>query len=139
MAASDHLRWDWGEHVDRIIRLAQYALLIVLVLWVGQYLKNEFFGELGPLDAVEAAARETGSWLSDLARVSEAQTHEQAIAGEPQKLLVELDPTLSSAARARVAKAFATVWPELVRGGDLYVVHHRHYDGRDVAVWAVRN
>ncbi len=133
-----------GDHVDRIIRVAQVAAVIIVVVWVGQFVKDEFLDDTGPLDALALAVTQTTSWFEDVFSVmtDDLDTRtKNARSGRdtgPQTLLVELDPTLSAAARGRVAAAFATVWPDLLRSGDTYLIHHRYERGRDAAVWAQR-
>jgi len=133
-----------GGRVDKFIRVGQIVVVVVLLVWLGQYIRDEFSKGMGPLDAVAQAVAGTASFaqtvfdaMTDDLRLRSRDDGKRAHSG-PQPLLVELDPTLSKAARGRVAGAFATVWPDLLRPGDTFLIHHRYERGRDAAVWAQR-
>ncbi len=133
-----------GGRVDKLIRVGQIVVVVVLLVWLGQYIKDEFSRGMGPLDAVAQAVAGTASFgqtvfdaMTDDLRLRARNDRRHAHV-DPQALLVELDDTESAGARGRIKEAFAATWPDLQRPGDTFLIHHRYERGTRAAVWAER-
>lgn len=130
--------------MSRLLRLLWALALVALVVWAGVWVTRSLTGGLGPLDAMSIAVSRTGAWasqvLEDLSGGLESfgKGDDQQQAVRAQGVVIDLDPSASSAVRKQVSAAIAPLLPVLINRGDEFILRHPVAGATAYAIWAQR-